>query len=154
MLKSFGMSLVLSLLLFVGCRNQTYHGNERPTSFRSAVDRIPGRVRDSWEQSLFLTPTQVTDRCGQPSLQWLTGSNKSDSEYAIVQTHIVYRDFAAEVIVSRYPNAKREMDRNWFFSGVFAADGGKEYQMEEALKRMPCISDQIAAWHSPPSSLR
>jgi Mg2+ and Co2+ transporter CorA len=151
MQKAFGISLALCLVPLLGCTEHVYKGNEAPTAFRAVVNGIPSQVHDSWVRSLFITPTELVDRCGQPSAQWLTGSNKSDSEYAIIQTHFLYRNLNTEAVVSRYPNAKRELDRNWFFAGLFAADRGKEYSKQDAIERMQCISDKVIAWYSPPS---
>jgi hypothetical protein len=144
-----GLSALI-VISTVGCARQSYHGNDHPTHFGTAISGTNTTANQTWKRSLFLTPTQVADQCGQPSSQWLTGSSKSDSEYAIIQTHIQYTALRADVTVSRYPNARREADRSWFFSGIYSLNSEKAYREAEAAKQFSCISNQVKAWYSYP----
>jgi len=104
------MSLSVIVLSLIGCtKGTTYSGNQRPTSYKA----VPGRnAHDQWEWSLFITPDQVIERCGEPSSTRITGSSKSDSEYSLDQTHLVYSEKKVEVLISRYPNARNIKDRS------------------------------------------
>ena len=140
----------LAVVLLIGCHNPPrYSGNQKPTTFRATSIPRPGKDQE-WKRALFIEPAQVILQCGRPTKQWVTQSDKMDSPFALVQTHLAYEDKGAEVQLSKYPNAKNE-GRNWFYSGIFPPYGEPSYSETEATKRMPCLADKAAAWQAIPS---
>ena len=146
-------SLAAILTIASGCARQTYSGNLKPTSFKARHSDLDGDERERWKQSLFITPLEVVQKCGPPIEESETQSTLADSQYAIIQRHLVYENGRVEVLISQYPNARRPSDRYWFFSGIFPLRNIHGYPKDQALKLMPCLADKIGAWSEPPSSI-
>jgi hypothetical protein len=147
------VSLAAILVLASGCAQQTYSGNVKPTSFRVMPLNVDSNERNKWKQSLFITPFAVVKRCGQPIREWETNSDLANSQYAITQKHLIYGKENVEILISRYSNARKTPDRNWFYSGIFPIQNKLGYGRDRALKLMPCLADKIVAWSAPPASV-
>jgi hypothetical protein len=141
------------LIAASGCARQTHRGNTNPTSYKVMASDGSSEELNKWKNSLFITPSEISERCGPPSREWLSNSNLTESPYSVVQTHMIYSDKNAEILVSRYPNAQKQPDRVWFYSGIFPTQSQVGYPTNRALRMMPCLADKIVAWSSPPASV-
>ncbi len=113
--------------------------SHQPKKYRASQSKNP---HDEWEQSLLIAPDQVVERCGEPSWIWMTGSRKRDSEYTIDQTHLLYSDKEADVLISRYPNAKNMKVRNWFYSGILIPEALRGWSVTISKDNsLPCVGD-------------
>ncbi len=146
--------LVAATISVTGCKSPNlYTGNERPTYYRRISSIEQDHSVDRLRELISVSPDQIKRKCGNPDRIWVSRSSKENSEYAVIQTHMLYSKKRSEVVVSSYPNARNSKRRGWFYSGTYQPNQDASYHLEEATKRMPCLSTEIKAWQMLPPAI-